>query len=167
MLLDDPTSSLDNKVTSNIINRICRHPRWSQKTYIISTRKISVLKKMDKVIFMEDGKVSFFGPFEQLKDKKEFIEYAQEEEEKDKKEEERSENSPESEQTPEWREAPTDNNKIKEVTPSQLKSNRITSRSSLRTKIGQKMIPLQTKATPQFKSSWVTKSKKIPQIEVI
>ena len=81
MLLDDPTSSLDNKVTSNIINRICRHPRWSQKTYIISTRKISVLKKMDKVIFMEDGKVSFFGPFEQLKDKKEFIDYAQADEE--------------------------------------------------------------------------------------
>ena len=119
MLLDDPTSSLDNKVTSNIINRICRHPKWSKKTYIISTRKISVLKKMDKVIFMENGKVSFFGPFEQLQDKKEFQEYAQERKEKDKKEEEeRSENNPESEQTHEWREAPTDNNKIEEVTPS-------------------------------------------------
>ena len=83
MLLDDPSSSLDNKVTSNIINRICRHPKWSKKTYVISTRKISVLKKMDKVIFMENGKVSFFGPFSQLKEKKEFIDYAQANEEQE------------------------------------------------------------------------------------
>ena len=102
MLLDDPTSSLDNKVTSNIINRICRHPRWSQKTYIISTRKISVLKKMDKVIFMEDGKITFFGPFEQLKDKKEFIEYAQEEEE----------NNQESGDESDWSESPAVTNEF-------------------------------------------------------
>ena len=100
MLLDDPTSSLDNKVTSNIINRICRHPEWSQKTYVISTRKISVLKKMDKVIFMENGKISFFGPYSQLKDKKEFIEYAQDQSD------ENDQKSQEFSQEVEWSEAP-------------------------------------------------------------
>ena len=84
MILDDPTSSLDNKVTSSIINRICKHPKWSKKTYIISTRKISVLKKMDKVIFIEDGEVSFFGPFEQLKNQQKFIKYTQSQEEEEK-----------------------------------------------------------------------------------
>ena len=102
MILDDPTSSLDNKVTSNIIRRIYHHPKWSQKTYIISTRKISVLKKMDKVIFMEDGKITFFGPFEQLKDKKEFQEYAQEQEES-------QENFSKSEDKSQSNEAPTTN----------------------------------------------------------
>ena len=79
VILDDPTSSLDNKVTSRILTRICTHPKWSQKTYIISTRKISVLKKMDKVIFIQNGKITFSGTFSQLKHKKEFIDFAHEE----------------------------------------------------------------------------------------
>ena len=109
MILDDPSSSLDNKVTSNIINRICRHPKWSQKTYVISTRKISVLKKMDKVIFLENGKISFFGPYSQLKDKKEFIDYAQEQKEKE-------EANKDSEENDEWTEASVEADHFEEVT---------------------------------------------------
>ena len=77
MILDDPTSSLDNKVTVNILEQLNTNPRWNQKTYIISTRKINILSKMDKVIFMEGGKVLFFGPYSQLMHKKEFQDYSQ------------------------------------------------------------------------------------------
>ena len=67
MILDDPTSSLDNKVTSNILTTISTHPKWSKKTYIISTRKLSALRKFDRVIFMLKGAIRFFGTYSDLK----------------------------------------------------------------------------------------------------
>ena len=38
-LLDDPTSSLDNKVSNVIFKDITSHPRWKDKTFIVPPRR--------------------------------------------------------------------------------------------------------------------------------
>ena len=67
MVLDDPTSSLDNKVTEKILDVILTDEKWSRKTYIVSTRKAGILQRFDRVIFMEDGAIKFFGEPSELK----------------------------------------------------------------------------------------------------
>ena len=67
MILDNPTSSLDNKVTQQIMDTILKHPKWSKKTYVISTRKAGILERFDRVIFMDEGRIRFFGKPTELK----------------------------------------------------------------------------------------------------
>ena len=68
MILDDPTSSLDNKVTQKIMDTILTDPKWSRKTYVISTRKAGILERFDKVIFMEEGEVKFYGKYSEFRE---------------------------------------------------------------------------------------------------
>ena len=88
MILDDPTSSLDNKVTSNILTTISTHPKWSKNTYIILTRKLSALRKFDRVIFMQKGAIRFFGTYSDLKLDLEFQQFEKIEGEREKQHEE-------------------------------------------------------------------------------
>ena len=72
MILDDPTSSLDNKVTAYILDLIMNHPKWSQKTYVIATRKMQILDQFDRVIYMENGSIKLFAPYSELREFPEF-----------------------------------------------------------------------------------------------
>ena len=75
MILDDPTSSLDNKVTATIIDSIMNDSKWSTKTFIIATRKMQILDRFDKIIYMENGSIKFFAPYSELKRLPEFLHY--------------------------------------------------------------------------------------------
>ena len=72
MLLDDPTSSLDNKVSADIFNIINTHPKWKKKTFVISTKKLNVLNFVDQVIFMKNGTVIYSGKRQGLENVREF-----------------------------------------------------------------------------------------------
>ena len=66
MILDDPTSSLDNKVTASIMEGIREGEEMKGKTFIISTNNIKMFDYADKIVFMVDGRVDFFGTYEQM-----------------------------------------------------------------------------------------------------
>ena len=74
-LLDDPTSSLDNKVSDTIFENIRSHPKWRDKTFIVATKKVGALKYFDRVIFMINGSICFQGTFKELKKVREFQEF--------------------------------------------------------------------------------------------
>ena len=61
MVLDDPTSSLDVKVTDTIFKMMARHPKFSKKTFLVATKKANVLDYFDKAIFMKDGKINYIA----------------------------------------------------------------------------------------------------------
>ena len=65
-MLDDPTSSLDVKVTRSIMEGI-KNSEWRQKTYVITTNKLKMLEYADKVVYMEKGSMSFNGSVEEFK----------------------------------------------------------------------------------------------------
>ena len=58
-------------------------PLWKDKTYIISTRSFKMLEYADRVIYMEKGKITFFGKLADLKKRPEFKEYMQEQQKKE------------------------------------------------------------------------------------
>ena len=74
MLLDDPTSSLDNKVSADIFNIINTHQKWSKKTFLISTKKLNVLSYVDQAIFMKNGRIIYSGNKEGIENVHEFKE---------------------------------------------------------------------------------------------
>lgn len=65
MLLDDCLSAVDvdteEKLFENLINGA-----WKNRTRILVTHRLSALTKVDRIIFMEDGKIVAEGTFEQL-----------------------------------------------------------------------------------------------------
>ena len=65
-MLDDPTSSLDNKVTVEIMKAINKDP-WKEKTFILSTNNTKLLEFVDRVIYIENGSIRYFGSFEEMK----------------------------------------------------------------------------------------------------
>ena len=74
MILDDPTSSLDNKVATRIMKIMTRFPRWKDKTVIFSTNNLRLLDYCDKAILMDAGRVSFFGKVKDLRQNPAFAE---------------------------------------------------------------------------------------------
>ena len=65
-ILDDPTSSLDSKVTAKIMEQIRKNKAWDGKTFIISTNNIKMFDYADKIVFVGKGKVEFFGEYEEM-----------------------------------------------------------------------------------------------------
>ena len=63
LILDEPTSSLDEDIESKILENI-----FSLKdlTLIMVTHKIYTLKKCDEILFLSNGKVVFQGPYKEL-----------------------------------------------------------------------------------------------------
>ena len=74
-MLDDPTSSLDNKVSDTIFEGIRSDSQWRDRTFIVATKKVGALKHFDRVIFMANGSIIFQGSFDELKEIKEFEEF--------------------------------------------------------------------------------------------
>ena len=65
-LFDDPFSSLDNSIAQKIFQSVfCNYLK--NKTRIVVMNKKLFLPFVDKIIFLEKGKISFFGNYEEFK----------------------------------------------------------------------------------------------------
>ena len=73
-LFDDPISSVDaivyNKILDNLIKNFLK-----QKTVIFASNDIKYMNYFDKVIFIEKGKLKFFGTIEEIQTKDFFNEF--------------------------------------------------------------------------------------------
>ncbi len=68
LILDEATSSLDSQsehIVAEAINNLL-----GKQTVIAIAHRLSTLKKMDRIIYLEQGKVAEVGTFEELKKKK-------------------------------------------------------------------------------------------------
>ena len=66
LILDDPTSSLDTKVTDQIFTQITQNEPWKSKTFVISSNNIKTFDYVDKIIVVKKGRVIFFGTQEEM-----------------------------------------------------------------------------------------------------
>jgi ABC-type multidrug transport system fused ATPase/permease subunit len=82
-ILDDPTSSLDNKLTLDFLECINNEDPWKEKSFVISTNKVKFLEYCDKVLFMKNGEIIFDGVPEEFKKSKEYLAFKTELEEDD------------------------------------------------------------------------------------
>ena len=64
LILDDSVSAVDTKTEKTILENL-RATR-AGKTTILIAHRISTIEKMDKVLFIDEGKVCAFGPHEEL-----------------------------------------------------------------------------------------------------
>jgi ATP-binding cassette subfamily B protein len=68
LILDEATSALDSeaeKIVANAINNLL-----GQRTVIAIAHRLSTLKNMDRIIYLEHGKITEEGTFSELKNKK-------------------------------------------------------------------------------------------------
>jgi len=73
-LLDDPISALDANVGEKIMKE-CILKYLDCKTRILVTNAIQFLPFMDRIIFMEEGEIIFFGTYQDLKNQNFFIDF--------------------------------------------------------------------------------------------
>ena len=66
LILDDSVSAVDTKTEKNILENL-RNTR-AGKTTILIAHRISTIEKMDKILFIEDGKLSAVGTHQALYD---------------------------------------------------------------------------------------------------
>jgi ATP-binding cassette subfamily C protein LapB len=64
MVLDEPTSSMDAENEQNVINNL--YTLEQNPTVIISSHKINILTKVDKIAVLLDGKIVNFGPTNEI-----------------------------------------------------------------------------------------------------
>ena len=64
LILDDSVSAVDTKTERTILENL-RATRQGRTTILIAHR-ISTIEQMDKVLFIEDGRITAFGPHEDL-----------------------------------------------------------------------------------------------------
>jgi len=64
LMLDEPTNSMDSQTEKNFISRLERIVQ--DKTLVVVTHKTSILKLVDRVIIVEDGKVIVDGPKDEV-----------------------------------------------------------------------------------------------------
>ena len=64
LILDDSVSAVDTKTEKTILENL-RTTR-AGKTTILIAHRISTIEKMDKIIFIDDGKLAAFGTHDQL-----------------------------------------------------------------------------------------------------
>jgi ATP-binding cassette subfamily C protein LapB len=62
ILMDEPLSMMDKMTSYNFLDRLQAYTK--DKTLIVISHQLSVLNIVDKVLFIEKGKVKFFGPKE-------------------------------------------------------------------------------------------------------
>ncbi len=64
LILDDSVSAVDTKTERTILSNL-RATR-AGKTTILIAHRISTIESLDKILFIEDGRVAAFGPHEEL-----------------------------------------------------------------------------------------------------
>lgn len=65
LLLDDTLSALDSKTEDRVLQKLLQS-RSNNKTVFISTHRLSVLPKCDRIIFLENGEVMAFDSYSKL-----------------------------------------------------------------------------------------------------
>jgi phospholipid/cholesterol/gamma-HCH transport system ATP-binding protein len=69
ILYDEPTTMVDPIMAGHMSDLILRLKEKFHKTSIVVTHDTHLAKKLaDRVVFLQDGRVSFFGPWEQFED---------------------------------------------------------------------------------------------------
>ena len=69
LILDEPTSQLDIKSARLLMDHITAHAL--NKTVMMITHQVALLKKMDRIIFMKEGKIMDEGPYQALYERNE------------------------------------------------------------------------------------------------
>ena len=64
LILDDSVSAVDTKTEQTILENL--HQTRSGKTTILIAHRISTIEKMDKILFIEDGRLAAMGRHEEL-----------------------------------------------------------------------------------------------------
>jgi ATP-binding cassette subfamily B protein len=64
MILDEPTSAIDAKAEYMIFNNIYKN--HGEKTTLIVSHRFSTVRKADKIIVMENGKITEYGSHQEL-----------------------------------------------------------------------------------------------------
>ena len=64
LILDDSVSAVDTKTERNILNNL--HSTRAGKTTILIAHRVSTIEKMDKVIFIDEGRVDAVGTHQEL-----------------------------------------------------------------------------------------------------
>ena len=64
LILDDSVSAVDTKTEETILQNL--HETRAGKTTILIAHRISTIAKMDKILFIDDGKLAAAGTHEQL-----------------------------------------------------------------------------------------------------
>jgi ABC-type bacteriocin/lantibiotic exporter with double-glycine peptidase domain len=72
IVIDEGTSALDNFSEKIIMNHFIN--KIKDKTVIIVSHKINLLKKVDKIILIKNGKIEAIGPYKKIKSNKIFQE---------------------------------------------------------------------------------------------
>ncbi|KAI8907846.1 P-loop containing nucleoside triphosphate hydrolase protein [Gorgonomyces haynaldii] len=67
-LMDDPVAALDAQVGRQVFTRAIKQ-ELKDKTVLFVTHQLQFLQEMDQIIVLDEGKVSEFGSFEELKSK--------------------------------------------------------------------------------------------------
>jgi ABC-type multidrug transport system fused ATPase/permease subunit len=65
ILLDDPLSALDPRTEKEVIDRLIMG-HWGNKSRIITTHRLEHIKKFDRIILLEDGRITADGKFQEL-----------------------------------------------------------------------------------------------------
>lgn len=65
ILMDDCLSALDIETEELLISSLL-HGAWAQQTRVLVTHRLSVLKQVDRVLFMEHGRIIAVGTFAEL-----------------------------------------------------------------------------------------------------
>jgi ABC-type transport system involved in cytochrome bd biosynthesis fused ATPase/permease subunit len=85
-LFDDPLSALDGNVGEYLMEELIQK-HLKGKTRLIITHALHFLKYADKIFYVENGRITFRGTYENIK-KEDFFKQYMEEKEAQKKEEE-------------------------------------------------------------------------------
>ena len=64
LILDDSVSAVDTKTENNIMENLREHRRG--KTTILIAHRVSTITKMDKLLFIEEGRLEAVGSHEEL-----------------------------------------------------------------------------------------------------
>lgn len=66
LILDEPTKGLDRRNEEDVMNNILAHVKQQKQSLLVITHKPLMLEKMDKIIVMEQGKITAQGNHQQL-----------------------------------------------------------------------------------------------------
>lgn len=67
ILMDDPFSALDDRITSSIHKAIKTLTTNKTRTVILTTQNMDIVKQADFIIAMEEGSVAFAGTYEEAR----------------------------------------------------------------------------------------------------
>ena len=62
LVMDEPTSAMDANAERDFISNMERYSKEGNRTLILSTHKPSMLKLVDRIIVMDQGKIVADGP---------------------------------------------------------------------------------------------------------